>query len=170
MKLKINDSFNKVCLVFLMVLLMTGCATTSNIDVINQDLLQNNFTINNVVAKNETGNTFEIEIESMLEKAMNEELSLKGLSNKEGLEYELQVFIIQYKEGNAFARWVMPGMGKTVLSVEAILTDESGNSVLQSQATRSIGAGGGYTINAWKRVFNQVAEELIDDLASVKDN
>ena len=165
-----NYNLQKIFLVMLIGIFITGCATTSSIDVINENLLQNNFSINSVVAKNETGKSFEIDIESMLKEAVNEELSVQGLSNKEGLEYELQVFIIQYKEGNAFGRWIMPGLGKTVLSVEAVLNDESGEAVLQSQATRSIGAGGGYTINAWKKVFNQVAEELVNDLALVKDN
>ena len=165
-----NYNLQKIFLVMLIGIFITGCATTSSIDVINENLLQNNFSINSVVAKNETGKSFEIDIESMLKEAVNEELSVQGLSNKEGLEYELQVFIIQYKEGNAFGRWIMPGLGKTVLSVEAVLNDESGEAVLKSQATRSIGAGGGYTINAWKKVFNQVAEELVNDLALVKDN
>tara|TARA_B100000029_G_C17136756_1_gene800837 strand:- start:191 stop:694 length:504 start_codon:yes stop_codon:yes gene_type:complete len=161
-------SFKKLLTALFIGIVVAGCSTTSNIDLVNQDSMTSNFSVNSVTAKNESGQSFEIDIESLLETAVNQELSKQGLSNRGGPSYALQVSIIQYKEGNAFARWMMPGMGKTVLSVEAILTNETGVAVAQSQATRSIGAGGGYTINAWSRVFNQVAEQLVEDLASVR--
>jgi len=62
---------------------------------------------------------------------------------------------------------MIPGAGKTVLSVEARMTDSYGGTVAKSQATESIGAGGLYTIGAWKRVFIKVAQSLVSDIAGL---
>ena len=58
----------------------------------------------------------------------------------------------------------MPGLGKTILSVEGSVKDSTGNVIASTRATESIGAGGGYTIGAWKYIFENVAEKLVDDL------
>ena len=168
MNMKIKLIKNKISLLMILGIFVTGCATTSSIEVISKNALEDNFSIDTLVAKNETGKVFDIDVESLLSKAVNKELTIQNLSGKGGLAYELKISIIQYDEGNAFARWMVPGMGKTILSVEAVLYDEIGKAVAQSQATRSIGAGGGYTINAWSRVFDQVAKQLVDDLVSAR--
>ena len=72
-----------------------------------------------------------------------------------------------YSKGNAVARWMLPGAGKTILSVEARLKNDVGAIVAESQATESIGAGGLYTIGAWKRVFDKVANSLVTDIANL---
>jgi hypothetical protein len=150
------------------IVLLSGCTMNSNIEVLNESALQSEFSIDTVVVTNDTGQVFDIDIESMLTSALIAELNSQGLSMKSGFPYSLDVSIIQYKKGNAFSRWLMPGMGATVLSVEARINDDEGNVLTQSQATRSIGAGGGYTIGAWSRVFGEVANELIDDVVSVQ--
>ena len=168
MNMKIKSIKNKISVLMILGIFVTRCATTSNIDVISKNALEDDFSIDTLVAKNETGKVFDIDVESLLSKAVNKELTIQNLSGKSGLAYELKISIIQYDEGNAFARWMVPGMGKTILSVEAVLYDEIGKAIAQSQATRSIGAGGGYTINAWSRVFDQVAKQLVDDLVSAR--
>jgi hypothetical protein len=148
--------------------LLSGCSTTSNIAVLDEAALQSEFSIDTVEVTNNTGQVFDIDIEAMLTSALVEELNSQGLSLKSGFPYSLDVSIIQYEKGNAFSRWLVPGMGATILSVEARITDEEDNVLTQSQATRSIGAGGGYTIGAWRRVFGEVADSLIDDVVSVQ--
>ena len=89
------------------------------------------------------------------------------LSSEERVDHSLEVNIIQYTKGNAVARWLLPGAGKTILSVEARLVSKTGTTVAESQATESIGAGGLYTVGAWKRVFDTVAKSLIKDIKSI---
>ena len=121
-----------------------------------------------VTAKNATGEIFDINIETMLVEAAMAELNERELFSGKENDLVLAISIVQYKKGDAFKRWLMPGMGKTVLSVEANLSNEAGKTLAQSQATKSVGAGGGYTIGAWKRVFEDVSEALIADLMSVR--
>jgi hypothetical protein len=58
----------------------------------------------------------------------------------------------------------MPGMGKTILSVEGVVKDSRDIVLVTTQATESIGAGGGFTAGAWKYIFGNVAEKLVNDL------
>ncbi len=147
---------------------LAGCATTSSIDVIDSSAIDSDFSIGKVTAKNATGEIFDINIETMLVEAAMAELNERELFSGKENDLVLAISIVQYKKGDAFKRWLMPGMGKTVLSVEASLSNEAGKTLAQSQATKSVGAGGGYTIGAWKRVFEDVSEALIADLMSVR--
>jgi len=154
--------------VLMLISVMSACSTTSTIEVVDESAFSEAFTIDTVVVNNATGEEFDIDVEALLGDAVREELSDKNLSGVGGLDYTLMVSIIQYDEGNAFARWVMPGLGKTVLSVEATLIDADERVLAESQATRSIGAGGGFTIGAWQVVFSDVADSLVADLLTAK--
>lgn len=147
---------------------ITGCSTTSVIEVVNPDLLDGDIAVANVTVSNATGEAFDIDIESMLTKGLLDELSNQSILDETGGKFNLDVSIVQYEKGNAFARWMVPGMGATVLSVEASLKDSSGSIIAQSQATKSIGAGGGYTIGAWATVFEDISKTLVTDLVSIK--
>lgn len=73
--------------------------------------------------------------------------------------YVINTRINGYAPGNAFTRWVIPGAGATKLSTESIITTTDNVEVARIPVERSIAAGGGYTINAWKYVFEEVAKE-----------
>jgi hypothetical protein len=145
---------------------LAGCATSSNIEVLSDGALAHGFHIAAVTVRNDTGETFDIDIEGMLQEAVESQVAKRDLVHAKGAALGFDVAIIQYEKGNAFKRWLMPGAGKTILSVEATFIDSAGKPIAQSQATRSIGAGGGYTIGAWKHVFGNVAEQLVDDLVA----
>jgi hypothetical protein len=78
----------------------------------------------------------------------------------------MNVNIIEYRKGDAFKRWLWPGYGSTVLVVEATLLDADGNVDATAQANRSVDAGGGYTVGAWKKIFEDVSADLVSDLKS----
>ena len=163
MKAKISLSF------ILFSTLLVGCASSSNIDVKTDSLIYN-LSINTVVVENNTGSDFDgTNVVALMETAVKTEITKSGLllSSEERVEHSLEVNIIQYTKGNAVARWLVPGAGKTILSVEARLVSETGTTVAESQATESIGAGGLYTVGAWKRVFDKVAKSLIKDIKSI---
>lgn len=101
---------------------------------------------------NKTGESFDIDIEAMLRDAMESELTKENLLGQEGVPgaITMDISIIEYRKGDAFKRWLWPGYGSTVLVVEATLLDAEGNVDATAQANRSVDAGGGYTIGAWK--------------------
>lgn len=68
--------------------------------------------------------------------------------------------ILGYEKGDAFKRWLMPGWGSTVLTVQCDLLD-SGSKVGNLEAERTVDAGGAYTVGAWEKVFKQVALDVV---------
>ncbi len=57
----------------------------------------------------------------------------------------------------------MPGWGSTVLSIQCDLLDTD-RKVGTLDAKRTVDAGGGYTIGAWKNVFRQLALDVVQDM------
>jgi len=114
---------------------------------------------------NQTGHGFEINVEQLLTDALAEELRSENLlwSGAQARRLVLMSSIVEYEEGNAFKRWLLPGWGSTMLTVRGDLKD--GERLVGSvDARRTISAGGGYTIGAWKSIFRDVAEDIVDDL------
>ena len=73
--------------------------------------------------------------------------------------------IVEYAKGNAFKRWLLPGWGSTVLTIQCDLMN--GNNVVGSaEARRTVSVGGGYTIGAWKTIFASVSKDVVGDLRS----
>jgi hypothetical protein len=152
------------------ILIVTGCASSSNIQATGQASIESDLTIAEINVANSTGENFEgTDVIAMMRSAASDEVRKNGLRRyaDSGTPYSLNINIIQYSKGNAVTRWMMPGAGKTILSVEAELKNPDGVVVAESQATESIGAGGLYTIGAWKRVFDKVAESLVGDIADL---
>ena len=150
------------------VVILSGCASTSNLEL-NPNTKLSNFVIANIEVVNETGESFEgIVVEEVLSQEIKGQLSALGLDSGSGAPATMKVNIIQYEKGNAVARWIMPGLGKTILSVEGEILGADGSLIASSQATETVGAGGLYTIGAWKQVFEKVARSLATDLAAAK--
>ena len=89
--------------------------------------------------------------------ALGNALAKQGLT---GAGYSVNVNILAYAPGNAFTRWIIPGAGATLLSVEALIADKKGTQVAKIPVERHISAGGGYTIGAYKYIFEEVAQEI----------
>lgn len=92
---------------------------------------------------NETGQTFDIDIEAMLKESITEALKNEKLicTGSEGHKLVLSSKIINYKKGDAFKRWLMPGWGGTELSIQCDLKD--GDKIVGSaEARRTVVAGG----------------------------
>lgn len=118
---------------------------------------------------NETGKTFdsEVNVEEMLRRALTDKLMaeklLWGAATPKKLVLDSK--ILDYDEGNAFKRWLLPGWGATVLTIQSDLRQD-GQLVGTVDAKRTVSAGGGYTIGAWKTVFDQLAGDVVEDLRS----
>lgn len=118
--------------------------------------------------KNASGQTFDVDVEATLRRAMHAALEQERLEWRSGARPDrlvLDLRITEYRPGNAFQRWLLPGYGSTVLAVEGTVkeaqTDALAASILHQ---RSVHFGGAYTIGAWKRIFDTVAGDIARDL------
>jgi len=96
--------------------------------------------------------------------ALGAALARQGLTG-EGRN-KVNVNILAYDPGNAFARWIVPGAGATKLTVEATIVDKKGTQLAKIPVDRHISAGGGFTVGAYKYIFEEVAQEIA---AIIKD-
>ena len=116
---------------------------------------------------NETGRVYDVDIEAMLAEAMTEALKQEGLlaSGVETSYLTLNVEIIEYAKGDAFKRWVWAGYGVTILEIHCDLLE--GDQVIGvADARRTVDSGGGYTVGAWKYIYGQVAEDVVQDISA----
>ena len=118
---------------------------------------------------NETGKTFdpEVNVEDMLRRALTEKLTAEKLlwSNATTKKLVLDSKILDYDQGDAFKRWLLPGWGATVLTIQSDLRQD-GQVVGTVDAKRTVSVGGAYTIGAWKTVFDNLAGDVVEDLRS----
>jgi hypothetical protein len=118
---------------------------------------------------NETGKTFgpEIDLEDMLRRALTEKLTADYLLSNNTTQDKLILDskILDFDEGNAFKRWLLPGWGATVLTIQSDLR-KNGQLVGTVDAKRTVSAGGAYTIGAWKTIFDGLAGDVVEDLRS----
>jgi len=59
----------------------------------------------------------------------------------------------------------LPGWGATILIVQCDLVDDDNNIVGSVKATRTVSIGGLYSVGAWKTVFNNLANDVVEDLS-----
>lgn len=158
----------KLAVAALLALFLTACSSVSELQPAGGETFPPSYSVTAVTVEDKTGKFHDLEdgadVEALMHDAMQEALLEAGKVGESSAELTYQIYIIQYQKGSALARWMMPGMGKTILSVEGLVKDSSGTVLATTQATESIGAGGGYTAGAWKYIFGNVAEKLVNDL------
>jgi hypothetical protein len=117
---------------------------------------------------NGTSESFDVDAVGLLHDAMAEALAHEGLAAPAGTAggaFVLGLAITEYRPGNAFQRWLLPGYGSTILAVEGTLTDAaSGALAAHVVHRRSVHWGGAYTIGAWRSIFGEVAGDIAADL------
>lgn len=156
----------KKYLVFLSVLaLLYGCATDVYVKDDNLKFAPaSQFSIGNIT--NECGiNPDEGDKDSsaLMKEAL--EKALEASSLPKGLDgYSININIVEYSPGDAFKRWLWPGYGETKLVIIAMVKDKSNQDIGEIKVTRSISAGGAYTIGAWKYVFDDAANTVVEEV------
>lgn len=114
---------------------------------------------------NETGQTFDVNVEQMMTDALAKKLGEENLlwTGQGDEKLVLSSKIIEYEKGNAFKRWLLPGWGSTVIAVQADF--KKGDQLVGSErARRTVSIGGAYTIGAWRTILDSIAEDIADDL------
>ena len=157
----------RLFLALLVLLMVTGCSTKAqlipNADV-EQPLVADNFAVGAV--HDESGFVFEnpkeaFNLEDAMANALQQALQKKNMCDTCS-EYVLNTKILEYSPGNAFARWIVPGAGATKLKTETTLASQDGTVFATIPVERVIAAGGGYTIGAWKYVFEDVSKAIVE--------
>jgi hypothetical protein len=97
------------------------------------------------------------DLKEAMTSALRTQLSSQGLSIANAL-YTVNVNILTYEPGSAFARWLMPGTGVTRLTVEAMIVDKKGAHLAKIPVDRRIYDG--FTIGGYKYIFDEVAQEI----------
>ena len=117
--------------------------------------------------RNASGQTFEVDVATMLREAAQAALQGERLASagSPAASFVLDLDITEYRPGNAFQRWLLPGWGSTVLGVRGALLDKQSATLAAAiDHKRSVHFGGLYTIGAWERIFASVAEDIANDL------
>ncbi len=148
-------------------LLFTGCGTVEHkVDLDKQYTVQPGTMVLLGPVKNQTGQSFDIDVEKMLADAFLQALKKRNLewTGDTAPKLELTADIVEYQKGDAFKRWLMPGWGSTVLVVRGELYDADKRKIGSVDAKRTVDAGGGYTIGAWESIFRNVADDIVTQL------
>lgn len=160
-------------LVFFTMTVLVGCSTSSRTH------LADNFSANAlysfVVEPAVDQSNFkpgltdsQIDVATAMTLALNDAVRVNGLSGI-GLPgaLRLQTTISVYAPGNAAVRQFLPGIsGSTELTTTTLVRTANGTNLARIEVSRSIGAGGAFTIGAWRAVFDEVAKEIIVQIRS----
>lgn len=148
-------------------LMMVGCSTKSSYSpVAGSSYVEPTAQFNVGEISNSSGFSFDagdkdaFDLKDAMKTTLIEALQGKNSFNDAG-KYTIAVNILKYAPGNAGLRWLLPGAGATHLSVIATILDAEAKPQATIPVDRSISAGGGYTIGAWKYVFKEVAAEIV---------
>ena len=162
----IRFGFKKALLSILMMglcIACIGCSTKSSLEWLEPSIKiapTDKFEIGEV-----TDQSGFVPAESELEPAEAMKKALVTAMQRENLlgnEFKIDTTVLAYSPGNAFSRWLVPGMGATHLKTISYIYGKDGNKVAELPVERKISAGGGFTIGAWREVFSEVAEEIVE--------
>jgi len=160
-----------LCATVLVVLALAGCgAVTHEAKLVDTYVPQAGSRVEIGGVTNATGQTPTVDgevvnLEKLLSNALSEKLVKKDLlwTGDQARRVVLVSKIIEYEPGDAFKRWLLPGWGATVVGVECEVRD--GDQLIGTvRARRTVSIGCGYTIGAWRTIFNSVAEDIVSDL------
>lgn len=150
-------------------LLLAACASAQQSRVVrlSQELPPDTkITIGEISSRISGPEVGDIDVEGLMTQSLLKALeeTNKGWSGDQSEEYAtINLRIVDYKPGNAFGRWLMPGLGATVLSVEGNLVKGPGPEELAKiRDQRGVYAGGAFSIGAWRTIFDTVARDIID--------
>lgn len=160
--------------ILLLALVLASCASGPTPKVISDQKTgfpsELQFVVGEVSSTVDSPDLAEIDSVSLMSDALKDALRKSGIQWQDDPARDhatLNLKIVNYEPGNAFGRWLMPGVGATVLAVEGTVTDVRDGEVLaRIRDERGIYAGGAYTIGAWRTIFSTVAEDIVAGLLS----
>ncbi len=150
---------------------IAGCSTHGTIRMENKEItITQNATFQNVSVTDESGYIWgddeeKIDLAQTMKTALDKELEKEKMA---GSDFLIKTSITHYEPGNAFKRWLLPGdYGATKLTTNTeIYKDDI--LIATIPVERYVGFGGGFTVGAWKKVFNDVAKEIVKILKEAR--
>lgn len=162
----------KVCLFLLMVFILSACGTRRHA----MEFASGETTIPTTAkyyvkaAEDNSGFVFDkeddvVDIKSVMESALVDKLKAEGMYSSDPNEaFSIKSTVKKYDPGSAFGRWLMPGVGSTVIEVSSDVSGPDGKTIGIIETRNSVDAGGGFTIGAWKYIFEHAATEIVTEL------
>lgn len=159
--------------VLFLLLLLCGCVAAKPMVSMEKGVSLKTYKIFEVApAINETGETFEFDVTGELTQKLKSRLKEKGYivaeeNNSEASEnvLVLQNSLMDYKPGNAFGRWLMPGAGVTQATVKTSLIDKKTENIIGEMVTsESVAAGGLYSVGAYKQILDTIAKGIANEI------
>lgn len=160
--------FKKVWLC-LSILAVAGCgATQLTSGVPPSFVLQPKEKIELLSIENVTGKPLPFPADQVFNQEMAKllrERDLISIPPHESASVTLRPKLVEYEEGNAFSRWLLPGYGTTICTVHAELLDRKTGAVVGEMRSRqSVSFGGAYSMGAYEYICKRVAEDLIGEI------
>jgi hypothetical protein len=94
-----------------------------------------------------------------------------GFALNEEAPWVLHCEVVQFLEGSAFKRWVMPGWGSTVAQVAIMLSNARDQStVVIIQGNSTVSAGGLYTVGAEDYILKSAVDDALSKLRTWSAN
>lgn len=118
---------------------------------------------------NSTSELFDVDVIGMLWSSLDVSLKRRDMlwpGEPAFAPYKVSAEILKYQKGSAWYRWCLPMWGKTYLTVKCEVSKE-GRVITTVEAEKEITFGEGtFTRNAWRKVFAEVAEDLVSQIAA----
>jgi hypothetical protein len=160
-----------VIAILLFTVLIGGCASpqAQRVVVPSAEITESKkFTVGEITSKAIVAESEGVDVKEIMTQSLNnalEDAGSKWNGDPENDYAIINIEVVNYEPGNAFGRWLLPGAGATVLSVEGNLVESDGSKVLATiRDQRGVYAGGAYTIGAWKYIFDVVAQDIVRGL------
>ncbi len=159
--------WGRICLALFFCFSVGACASPGGQTAVQssaQITEDKRFAVGGVTLRSPAAKSAGIDVKSLMTRSLNEALAEAG--NKwSGAPTQdhatINIVVTNYEPGNAFGRWLMPGVGATVLSVEGNVIDSDGSKVATIRDQRGVYAGGAYSIGAWEYIFDVVAKDIV---------
>ena len=124
-----------------------------------------NIKIRVVDVSNSTNELFDVDVIGMLWSSLEESLRRREMLWRGETAYApltAEADILRYQKGSAWYRWALPMWGKTYLNVKLDI-QKDGRLLTTVETEREISFGDGtFTRNAWRKIFAEVADDLIN--------
>ena len=113
---------------------------------------------------NDTHEVYDVDVIGLLWNGLEDSLKKRGMLWTPGLEgepYVMEGHVVYFKKGDMAARF-LPYVGDTVLTVRVELS-KGGRHLASIESKHKIAYGSGtFTRNAWKKIFEQVSEDVVN--------
>jgi hypothetical protein len=113
---------------------------------------------------NDTHKVYDVDVIGLLWDGIESSLKKRGMlwtPEIEGEPYIMEGHIVDFKKGSMAERF-LPHVGDAVLSVRIELS-QGGRHLATIESKHKIGFGGGtFTRNAWRKIFDEVSEDVVN--------